>query len=76
MTAPALFLVALCYFAQTATRTFDPRDEGYLLGRSVEVAAGAVPHRDFTDVYGPGVFALTGAALRVGAGESWRCASC
>ena len=67
--ALALFVAALCYFALTATRTLDPRDEGYLLARSVQVLAGAVPHRDFPDVYGPGVFALTAAAMYLGDGE-------
>ena len=54
LTALALFALAVGYFSLTATRTFDLRDEGYLLGRSAQVAAGAVPHRDFSDVYGPG----------------------
>ncbi len=69
LTALALFTVAIGYFSLTATRTFDLRDEGYLLGRSAQVAAGAVPHRDFADVYGPGVLATTGLALRLGGGE-------
>ena len=67
--ALALFIVALSYFALTATRTLDPRDAGYLLARSAQVVAGAVPHRDFPDVYGPGVFALTAAAMHLGGGE-------
>jgi hypothetical protein len=69
VTALALFVVALCYFALTATRTLDPRDEGYLLARSAQVLAGEVPHRDFPDVYGPGVFALTAVAMKLGDGE-------
>ncbi len=67
--ALALFVVALCYFALTATRTLDPRDEGYLLARSAQVVAGAVPHRDFPDVYGPGVFAMTATAMYFGDGQ-------
>lgn len=69
VTALVLFVLALAYFSLTATRTFDLRDEGYLLSRSVQVAAGAVPHRDFQDVYGPGVFSVTALALSLGGGE-------
>ena len=50
VTALALFGLALAYFSLTSTRTLDLFDEGYLLLRSVQVAAGAVPHRDFADV--------------------------
>jgi len=69
VTALVLFALALAYFSLTARRTLDLRDEGYLMSRTVETAAGAVPRRDFSDVYGPGVFALTGAALLLGGGE-------
>lgn len=63
--ALALFGLAVLYFSLTFTATLDLRDEGYLLMRSAEVAQGAVPHRDFADVYGPGVFAAAALALRV-----------
>lgn len=59
----ALFALAFGYASLTLTRTLDLRDEGYLLSRAAAVAAGAVPHRDFRDVYGPGVFSLTGVVL-------------
>ena len=65
----ALILFSVGYSSLTFTRTLDLRDEGYLLGRSLEVADGAVPHRDFSDVYGPGVFALSAVALNLGEGR-------
>jgi hypothetical protein len=65
----ALAVLAFAYFSLTFTGTLDLRDEGYLLARSQAVAEGAVPHRDFADVYGPGVFTLSGAALSLGGGQ-------
>jgi hypothetical protein len=65
----ALVVLSAGYSSLTFTRTLDLRDEGYLLGRSAQVAAGAVPHRDFSDVYGPGVFAASAAALALGDGQ-------
>lgn len=65
----SLVVLSVAYSSLTFTRTLDLRDEGYLLGRSAQVAAGAVPHRDFSDVYGPGVFAVSGAALALGDGQ-------
>lgn len=62
----AVFVLALLYFSLRIGATLDLRDEGYLLLRGAEVLGGAVPHRDFADVYGPGVFAFTAAALAVG----------
>ena len=64
--ALALFGAAVLYFCLSFDATLDLRDEGYLLVRSAQVADGALPHRDFQDVYGPGVFALTGLALALG----------
>ena len=65
----ALIVLSFGYSSLTFTRTLDLRDEGYLLGRSLEVAGGAVPHRDFSDVYGPGVFVASAAALALGDGR-------
>jgi hypothetical protein len=58
-----LFLAALAYFSLSWGRTIETRDEGYLLSQSARVAAGEVPHRDFVDVYGPGVLTVTGWML-------------
>lgn len=49
----ALAVLALAWFSLSWSHTLDLRDEGYLLSRSMQVAEGAVPHRDFVDVYGP-----------------------
>jgi hypothetical protein len=65
----ALFVLAFAYFSLTFRGTLDLHDEGYLLARSAQVAEGAVPHRDFQDVYGPAVFATSGAALALGDGQ-------
>jgi len=67
--AIALFAGSLAWFSGTWDGIFEPRDEGYLLAQAAQVAEGRVPHRDFTDIYGPGVFAVTGAALALGDGQ-------
>lgn len=64
-----LFALALGWFWLSARGTLDLRDEGYLIAQASKVAAGALPHLDFSDVYGPGVLLLTGAALKLGGGE-------
>ncbi len=56
-TVVVLFVVALAYFSLTLDRTFNLRDEGYLLRMSSRVARGEIPHRDFYELYGPGVLA-------------------
>jgi len=63
--AVVLFVAALGWFSLTLDRTFEPRDEGHLLRLSAQVAEGAVPHRDFIDVYAPATFGVTGAVMRV-----------
>jgi hypothetical protein len=57
--ALALFVVALAYFHRTLHLTLELRDEGFLFFNIARVAAGEIPHRDFIEVYGPGVYALT-----------------
>ncbi|MEE2674115.1 MAG: glycosyltransferase family 39 protein [Myxococcota bacterium] len=64
-----LVVFSVGYSSLTFTRTLDLRDEGYLIARSAQVAGGAVPHRDFADIYGPGVFAFSGAALALAEDE-------
>jgi hypothetical protein len=61
-----LFAVALGYFSLTLHHTFSLNDEGYLLHMSSRVARGEVPHRDFIDIYGPGVLSITSLALWLG----------
>ena len=59
-----LLALALGWFSLSLTRTFEPRDDAYLLRQSARVAAGEIPHRDFVDVYAPGTFVLTGAVMK------------
>jgi hypothetical protein len=63
--ALAIFIAALAYFNLTLHLTFERRDEGFLLFNIARVAHGEVPHRDFIEVYGPGVYALTAPVFRV-----------
>jgi hypothetical protein len=64
-----LALAAFGWLWLSADRTFELRDEGYLLARSARTAAGELPHRDFEEVYGPGVCLTTAAVLRAARGE-------
>ncbi len=64
-----LFGLALGWFSLGLDATFNLRDEGYLLSMGARVAQGEVPHRDFADAYGPGVFAATAIPLALGGGE-------
>ena len=69
MLAAGVFVLAMAWFSLTWTATFEPRDEGYLLAQSQRVLAGELPHRDFTDVYGPGALTVTAALLAAGEGD-------
>ena len=70
LTIGALLLAAaLGWFSLTLDTTFNLRDEGYLLYMSARVAAGEIPHRDFVENYGPGVFTATAIPLQLGGGE-------
>ena len=60
-----LFVLAFGYFGLTLGRTFDLRDEGYIYYGVKKVAEGAIPHRDFVCLYGPGVYALSAVAYRL-----------
>ncbi len=64
--AIVLFTLAFGVFAITSTRFLELRDEGHILELSRGLVRGDVPHRDSTDVYGPGLYAVTAAALLVG----------
>ncbi|MBW2232068.1 MAG: hypothetical protein JRG92_15105 [Deltaproteobacteria bacterium] len=59
----ALVLIALVWFSLTLDRGLSLRDEGYLLHMGARVAKGEVPHRDFVEAYGPGVFTTTAVLL-------------
>ena len=63
--AALLFVLSFAYFGLTLGRTFDLRDEGYIYYGVKKVAEGAVPHRDFVCLYGPGVYTLSAAAYRL-----------
>jgi hypothetical protein len=69
VTAALLFVLALAYFSLTLNRTFVPSDEGLILYHSARTAAGEIPYVDFSDSYGPGVFAVTGFVLRAFDGQ-------
>jgi len=69
VTAALLFGLALAYFSLTLHRTFVPSDEGLILYHSARTAAGEIPYEDFSDTYGPGVFAVTGLVLRAFDGQ-------
>jgi hypothetical protein len=65
----ALFALGTALFCALAPATLELRDEGYLYVQSARSAAGEWVHRDFEDIYGPGVYALTGWLLRLSGGE-------
>lgn len=70
-TALALAALSLAWFSLTWSHTLDLRDEGYLLSRSLQVAEGAIPHRDFIDVYGPLGLLASGGVLNLSDGQIW-----
>ena len=51
-----VFVVSFLVFGLTASPEVNAYDEGLILTGASRVAAGAVPHRDFYIVYGPGQF--------------------
>ena len=56
----ALFAAAIAYFATSIGSVFELQDEGYFNVLNAITAGGGLPHRDFTDLYGPGVYWLNG----------------
>jgi predicted membrane-bound mannosyltransferase len=56
--------MAAGYFLLTYNHTLNPTDEGVLLYNFQKTAEGQVPHRDFYDVYGPGVYWVGGALFK------------
>jgi hypothetical protein len=63
--ALVIFIAALTYFNHTLNLTLELRDEGFLLFNIARVAHGEIPHRDFIEIYGPGVYALTAPVFRI-----------
>jgi len=63
--AALLAAAAFAFFCATLPCTLDLRDEGYLYDNIARVARGEVPHRDFTSLYGPGVFAVNVPLFRL-----------
>jgi 4-amino-4-deoxy-L-arabinose transferase-like glycosyltransferase len=57
--------IAVGYFLLSYNRTLNPPDEGYLLYNFHKTATGQVPHRDFYDDYGPGIYWLGAALFRL-----------
>jgi hypothetical protein len=55
-TIAVLFLAAMLYLTLCMDRTVGVFDEALILLGSVRVLDGAVPHRDFYTLYGPGQF--------------------
>src|SRR5262249_36662074 len=59
-----LFAIAAAYFSLGWSLTMEWMDQGQLLYPSWRVAEGAVPLRDFAQMYGPSTFYLLGWLLR------------
>lgn len=64
-----LFTAALTYFCLSLRYSLELQDEGYFHLLSSLAAAGELPQRDFTDLYGPGVYWLNGLLLGVSGGQ-------
>ncbi len=63
---PVLLAVgAALYFRLGAPYTMEWTDQGQIVYPSWRVAEGAMPYRDFYHVYGPALFYVNGALLRV-----------
>jgi hypothetical protein len=59
-------------YAWSAHFWIDPVDEGYFLDLADRVSRGAIPYRDFTTYYTPGVFYLFAASFKLfGANLLW-----
>jgi len=64
-----LFAATLGWCSLTHAQDLGLSDEGYMLRVSSRVLAGEIVHRDFIELYAPGVHWLTGFALWLGDGE-------
>ena len=59
------FLLAMVFLALTMGRYVNPYDEGLILYGTTLVMDGAIPHRDFYVIYGPGQFYLLAALFKI-----------
>jgi hypothetical protein len=60
-----LFLMALLFLVLTMGRYVNSYDEGLVLYGATRVMEGAVPHRDFYAIYGPGQFYVLAALFKI-----------
>jgi hypothetical protein len=69
----ALFVIVASFlvFTLTAPRDVNVYDEGLILTGAMRVVAGAVPHRDFYIVYGPGQFYVLAALFDLFGQNVW-----
>ncbi len=58
-------VLASGYFSLTANRGLDTFDEGYLLYNFEKFSRDQLPHRDFYDIYGPGVYFAGGGLFKL-----------
>jgi hypothetical protein len=65
LVALTLFVVAALYFARGITSTLEFMDEGCIIYPIWRVAHGAIPYRDFRQLYGPSLFFLNAGLLRI-----------
>ncbi len=63
--APALFVVAGLYFLQGITANLELTDEGCIIYPIWRVSEGAIPYRDFRQLYGPSLFFVNAALFRL-----------
>ncbi len=61
----ALFSVAALYFTQGITANLELSDEGCIIYPIWRVSEGAIPYRDFRQLYGPSVFFVNAALFRL-----------
>lgn len=67
----AVFVLAAAAFFLGLDRSLEWVDEGELIYFSSRVAEGALPYRDFGNVYGPSLFFLNGAVMAVLGLDLW-----
>lgn len=67
----AVFSLAAAAFLLGLDRSLEWVDEGELIYFSSRVAEGALPYRDFGNMYGPSLFFLNGAVMRLLGLDIW-----
>jgi hypothetical protein len=66
-----LFVVGVGYGLLGSGLSLDWVDEGQIIYLSWRVAEGALPYRDFQNIYGPSVFFLNGSLFRLFGEDLW-----